>query len=251
MKTKSYFGKDESVAVGAILVLFMVWLHLFHHPTWIKDGLGWSCLTPIGTVIAEKLAGFGGICVPTFAMMSGYALWVKPSAYGTWRARFKRILKVLLVYWTIFALFLIIGLAMGDEVPALSTFLANLIGLKAGMKPWPSVPFAWYITFYLEFVLLSPLLLWMFSGRRWWQDAAAFVAVIATVRFRYYAGELGLQLWPLTAAAAGVLAAKYNVVELIGRFFKDRIHFLFLPLIVAGLVIERFLFGRLNPLGGG
>lgn len=85
---KTFFGKEESLMLGGIAVLLMIWHHLFNEPAWYSEGVCWKpMLGEAGRCSTAALAVFGNICVQVFALMSGYALYANPKAYGTWKSR--------------------------------------------------------------------------------------------------------------------------------------------------------------------
>lgn len=250
---EDFFTKEMSVMMAGLAILFMMCLHLFMYPQWLNDGICWkSSLGYVGKASAEVVGSFGGICVQVFALMSGYALVMNPKAYSTWRKRISRLFKFLFVYWMVNVLFLIIGYLNGDNMPGIKELAFNMVGLKTGPKMnWVNVPFAWYVCYYIEFVLLTPVLIWGFSSNKKVLD---FAMVVSLVTFVYIGYRLPMEathsLSPLLSTTLGVIIAKYGIFNKLQRLVTGRLHWTLLASAIALIIIVRYEVGKLNPLGG-
>ena len=150
--------------LGGIAIFLMIWHHLFNFHDWLADGVAFNThFGIVGSAIVRIPAGSGHICVQIFAIISGYALFINPTSYGSWRARITRLFKFLSVYWMIFALFLLVAFLNDDNLPSTEQFVHNLFGLHTGpSRPGVNVPFAWYVAFYIMFIVLTPVLCYLF-----------------------------------------------------------------------------------------
>ena len=248
-----FFSKEMSVMMAGFAVLLMMTCHFFMYPHWLTAGVNWSSsLGYAGKITTELMGTFGGICVRIFALMSGYALMMNPKAYGTWRKRFRRLFKFLFAYWMVNALFLIIGYLNGDTMPGINELFFNMLGLKTGPhEEWINVPFAWYVCYYIEFVLLTPILLWGFGSNRKVLDMAmAATLVIIVYICRRIPCEVTNSLFPLLSTILGILIAKYKIFDKLQRIVTGRLNWAILVSGIALLIIIRYEVGNLNSAGG-
>lgn len=248
-----FFNKEMSRMMAGFAVLLMMSSHFFMYPFWLSDGVDWSSsFGAVGKMLTELMGTFGGICVRVFALISGYALMMNPKTYGTWRKRVNRLYKFLLAYWLVNVLFLIIGYLNGDIMPGIKELLYNLIGLKTGPHAeWVNVPFAWYVCYYIEFILLTPVLIWGFSSTRKVLDMAMAVTLVIIVYIcRHTPYEVANYLFPLLSTVLGMLIAKYGIFNKLHRLVTGRLHSTYLVSAIALLIIVRYEVEKLNPLGG-
>lgn len=219
-KTDSFFGKEEALILSAIAVLIMIWHHLFGYKEFYKEGTEWYSIggVVINTIVSI-FAKIGNICVPMFAIMSGYALGINKKGFDSWKKRGNRLLKFLGSYWLVFALFLIVGYFNGAVLPNKSQFIENLFGINTGPGKWINVSHAWYVGFYVEFLLLIPLLVWMFKSSKFIVDIIAFGALYLLVFLMTHLpqetliGRICGVIIPLISVGIGILFAKYDVFK--------------------------------------
>lgn len=254
---KPFFGKEESQMLGGIAILLMIWHHLFCFPSWYSEGVGWTpVLGYFGAGLTRIPAVFGNICVQMFALISGYALFINTKSYGSWKSRGAKLMRFLGAYWLIYFIFLIIALLNDDGLPSFREFVFNLFGRHTGPKrEWVNVPFAWYVTFYIEFVLLTPLLLYLFRGKEFWKDAAALCVLIVGIYLtRLYLSEgiVGevLEITPLVCVGFGIVAAKHNLFLRFHNRIGKRIPSVVYLLCVACLMVFKYILPKFNPNGG-
>lgn len=242
-----------SVMMAGFAILLMMCHHLFGFSDWLNEGVGWhTSLGYIGKASAEVLGVIGRICVQVFALTSGYALMMNPKAYGTWQKRFSRLFKFLMAYWVVNVLFLIIGYLNGDTLPNIKELANNLIGLETGPhKHWVNVPFAWYVCYYIEFILLTPILSWGFSSNKKILDCAmAFCCIIMVYICRKIPSAAAYYLYPLMSTVLGIIIAKYGIFNKLHRLVTGRLHSVFLVIAIALIIIVLYEIPKLNPLGG-
>lgn len=242
--------------MAGFAILLMMSYHLFGFSDWLNDGIGWhTSLGYIGKATADLMGVTGGICVQIFALTSGYALMINPKAYGTWNRRFKRLFKFLLAYWVVNIFFLIIGFLNGDTLPGIKELALNMIGLETGPAwNWVNVPFAWYVSYYIEFVLLTPILIWGFSSNKKILDCAMAISCIIIVylcrKMPYSPYDLAYNIFPLISTILGILIAKYDIFNKLHRFVTGHLHSALLVCAIPLIIIMRCEFPKLNPIGG-
>lgn len=251
---KIYFRKDESLILGGIAVLMMVWDHLFAFPDWYLPGVGWSTFFPsyVNSEIS-RFSSFGGICVEIFAFMSGYSLYVTTS-YNSPKKRLKRLVKFMLAYWLVFLFFILIGFLNGDILPTSRQLLFNLAGVFDGDKHvW--VPFAWYVTFYIEFIIVSPILLRLFRSDKLKTDLLAYCGLIIGIyalmllRFEIHVQYITYSLYPMLMVGAAMLCAKYDVIGRVHSKFLGKCNSGVIWLAIALIVLLTVNLRNLNELG--
>lgn len=253
---EDFFSKEMSTMMAGFAILLMISYHLFGFSDWLNDGVGWeSSIGYIGKASAELLGVTGGICVQIFALTSGYALMMNPKAYGTWKHRLSRLFKFLLSYWIVNVLFIIIGFINGDTLPGIKDLALNMVGLETGPpRNWVNVPFAWYVSYYIEFVLLTPILIWGFSSNKKVLDCAMAIACTIIVyicrKMPYSPYDLAYNLFPLMSTILGILIAKYNIFSILQRLVTRHLHSALLVCAIPLIIIMRYEFPKLNPIGG-
>lgn len=250
---EDFFSKEMSTMMAGFAILLMMIHHLFKSSVWLDDGVDWhTSFGYIGEATTKILSVTGEICVQVFALTSGYALMMNPKAYGTWRKRFSRLFKFLLAYWVVNIFFLIIGFLNGDTLPDIKELANNLIGLETGPhKHWVNVPFAWYVCYYIEFILLSPILIWGFSSDKKVLDCAMALSCIIIVYIcRKIPSAAAYYLYPLMSTVLGIIIAKYGTFNKLHRLVTGRLHSILLAIAIALTIIFRYEMPKLNPLGG-
>ncbi|MBE5816310.1 MAG: acyltransferase [Clostridiales bacterium] len=158
------FGKRETQLLKGIAIIAMFFHHFIGFPQW-RTPDNPIILTYIGSIaIDEMLASFGKICVGIFAFISGYVLFIKQNEYSCFKSVIKRIVGFLIKYWGIFFVFLIYVFIMKEPFPSVGMFLQQCFGISTATGfDWAYFStihpvFAWYVSFYIMFLLISPLL---------------------------------------------------------------------------------------------
>lgn len=163
--------------------------------------------------LVGKVSGFGGQGVYFFLFASGYGLARSRSSdlpYGEFLQR--RLLKVMLPFWVVAALFVVLSIPLGWGVPNEQTLWAAL-GLSGFLNA--HVPTAWwFITGILQCYLVFPLLL-RFANRPWPLLSTVTLLFLARAAFgAWLSGRVGDDLTfrslpaVLPAFAAGVIAGR-------------------------------------------
>jgi peptidoglycan/LPS O-acetylase OafA/YrhL len=218
----SVYSKETSKMMAGIAIVTMITGHLFRFNGWLCDDVAWhSFFGGIGDEIVWIFSR--ELAVVFFSFTSGYVLYANPKAYSSLKSRFMRLVHFLISYWVTLALFLIIGLFNNDTMPTLSQLALNMFGLHTGPLQWVNVPFAWYVTYYIEFVLLVPVLIWAYKSRGKIKDTIVticiawvtlFVIPVITEKFHLGVMEAILgSLHPLITSCLGVVFAKYCILD--------------------------------------
>lgn len=250
------FGKEESVIIGGIAVMLMMAMHLFSHPEWYSPEVTWSSLLgPIGNGLTKLISRSGGICVQIFALISGYALYKNTKAFSSWHLRLKRIYKFIFVYWLVYFFILIVAYFNNDTLPGTKEFILNILSINSSSNA-VKVTFGWYVTFYIEFVLLTPAIIYLISRNPKLLDILIFCSVIILsflcIRnpFEGVLNTLIYRLHPLMYVFLGAFSAKYYIFEKIhNKIYKNIPGFFFLLFFLLMFCI-RYELTDFNKFGG-
>ena len=180
-----------------------------------------------GDFSIERLLGnFGGMCVPIFAFNTGYVLW-KKKEYYTLRNNIRRILKFLISYWIVYILYIFYGLCTGDAFNSVQNIFFNLFGLKcAVLNGTINVPFAWYVWFYILFILFTPIILYFVKGKNRIVDSFFLaiwclinILVINEIFSEYYIIDLFSTLFSVGwYSMIGFFVSKYSLFNILGKY---------------------------------
>jgi hypothetical protein len=147
-------SKDESNFLKGIAIMLMLIHHLFAFPERIIEPS--SVIHIFNNINIEKYVGlFGKICVPMFLFLSGYGFSVCGSR--KWRYYASKIAIFYKLYWTVFLIFIPIGLFFfKDNIRYhfdLKILLANMVGGSSSYNgEW------WFIEPYILLVISMPLI---------------------------------------------------------------------------------------------
>ena len=214
---RTIYRKDEAKMVAGIAIVMMLCHHFFGFPEQLVNGNHFTYLISTPWVnTAQFFASFGKLCVAIFAFCSGYALWISSKSFMDVKSIARRGLNFLVSYWIILAIFLIVGLIVGDELPDGETLAFNLLGLKTSTwSSYVNITFAWYVAFYISWLIVAPVTVRIFSatGRRLWLDA--LILLVWSFAFGYAGGKLPHAefLGVFAPALVGVLFAKYRLFD--------------------------------------
>lgn len=119
--------KKESLQLKGSAILIMIFLHLFNNPTDVA--LCKNFLFFNGVPIVGQLAKFAGICVGLYLFLSGYGLYITFQRNPNTQP-WKRILKLYLNFWIVFAIFIPLGswLQPNHYPGSWTDFLNNITG---------------------------------------------------------------------------------------------------------------------------
>lgn len=155
----SEYGKKESVRIKGIAIIYMFALHFFAHPDWIEQENMYVTLTNNGADILLMLSNFGHICVALFAFTSGYAMYVQREKYNSFEFRAKKCFSFIIQYWFVVVAFIAVGMMMREPMPDMPVFILQSFGIGTDVyAEGMNVCTAWYVAFFIVFVLLHPVL---------------------------------------------------------------------------------------------
>ncbi|MDD7388400.1 MAG: acyltransferase [Lachnospiraceae bacterium] len=143
-------------------ILCMMVLHLFCRTG--EDVLG----TPLlwineTTPLVFWFGFFAEICVPIYSLCAGYAQQLlKEQGKLTWESNVRRIIKLLVNYWIVLALFCGLGFLLGIDpsIPgSLTDFIKSIVLVHSYNGAW------WYLNTYI-LLLLIPHQIWMWPVKK-------------------------------------------------------------------------------------
>lgn len=217
------FGKTEARMITGVAIMMMLVHHFFGFADYRLDGNWFYEPLKVGGVSVERIfASAGKLCVAIFAFSSGYAIWVNRESSVNFQSVGKRALKFLLNYWIILGAFLIYGWTIGDKIPEGRDLLLNLYGAGTGPQvPYVNVAFAWYVSFYVSFLLIAPYLLRLYRLYDRWIGGViillGFILLPELVRASFLdkisAIPLALIFGTMISAVVGLLVAKWKIFD--------------------------------------
>lgn len=131
--------------------------------------------------------------MPIYCFVSGYAHYLQASK-AEFGQRWKHLLRFMLTYWVVVALFSLIGLLVGDAaIPgSISDFLLNCLTVKGYNGAW------WYVNIYILLVALQPL------SCRFAEHCPAWAALL--LAFVFYTVGYGIRFWGWLGCDSAVLS---------------------------------------------
>lgn len=149
----STIKKGNSLIIKAIAVLLMVLHHCFAFPERISGATYKSLLLINNLPIEYYMGQFGGICVPLFLFVAGYAAYINYTKDSRIKALINRLSYFYLNYWLVFIIFIPIGIALRFLSPNLKDVILNFIGLISTYNAeW------WFLRLYVVLTLSYPLI---------------------------------------------------------------------------------------------
>lgn len=148
------FDKNHSQMIKGIVVLIMIFHHLFTNPKWIIEGVSFFSLSVGKMSVEQYIAGYGKICIAIFAFISGYGLYIKAKEGQLIRKYILVHLGGIMLKWWLVVLLIFLPVSVfcgGDfriDILCKNLFLVDIT--------W--CPFADYLCFYVILMLISPLL---------------------------------------------------------------------------------------------
>lgn len=213
--------------ISGIAILMMLIHHFFGFADYRLDGnYFYEPLKIAGISIERILASGDKLCVAMFAFMSGFALYLQSRRNWTIQNAVKKLLNFLTIYWIVMLLFLVYGIIINESIPDISILVLNMWGCKTGPHyPYVNCAFAWYVYYYVFLMVLSPLIIKLFSGNRFYLDLYMLLGfiVITTLTDIYLNSIPYLEtcLKVLFASLVGYIVAKYNIFERISTKYAN------------------------------
>lgn len=186
MEKGPFISREESALIQGVAVMLMVFHHLFAFPERIS--VPYALVFDFDLLHIETLLSyFGRICVSIFAFLSGYGLYKKMaglcreerfSIIAGYKSILGQLLRFIIRYWLVLAVFVTAGYFLNAYVFDWQTLAKHFLGLSSAYNAeW------WYVRFYLELLLVFPLLYWaMRLPAKWlgerWSAVLVWIAVL-------------------------------------------------------------------------
>ena len=243
------YDKQDAVMTQGFAILCMVILHLFCRTG--PDVFG----TPLlwidrDTPFVYWFGFYAEICVSVFSVCAGYAQYLLYlNGRTTWRSTGKRILKLLVNYWTILLLFSVLGLIHSSQktIPgSLPDFLKSIFLLHSYNGAW------WYLNTYLLFLLIpaavkffpvkklsvsSGLVLCFVFSFAWYliNKFGYWPSISESNRFlSFILKELHNLIGILPSVLAGAFLCKGNVITRVNDLILKKVHGLMIHKLILG-----------------
>lgn len=172
--------KRDSKMLKGVAILSMLMLHLFCR----RENLPYTPLMWLGdTPLIYYFGLFGDICVPMYCFVSGYAHYLQ-SSKDELQQRWRRLMRFLIQFWVVVALFSLIGILIGDTtIPgSAKDFILNCLTVKFSYNgAW------WYVNIYIVLVAVQPL------SRRIAEHVPSWMVLILS--FVFYTVGYGIRFW--------------------------------------------------------
>lgn len=259
------YGKRETTWLKGVAIMMMVFHHLFGFPRWIgrvyhflpAEYLANPTLEAVPPLV--NVATFCKLCVGLFAFSTGYAMYLQRERYRSLPFRLKRAFQFLRQYWFILFLFYVVGLFWQLPMPDAITLRFQLIGLYTATGAGPGHThtihsvFAWYVFFYLLYLLLAPRLTWLLCRFNFWVDnVLCFALLNITITLIYVnttllvnpdalAAARGFVVWG-NVGMTGYIFAKYDTFSKLDHFLTRRMPLWTVNLLcAAGIAVMYYL----------
>ena len=244
-------ARSESLQLKGSAILIMVLLHLFNRQENVDQCI--ISINLLGEPLVSQLAKFVEICVPLYLFLSGYGLYIQFQKNRT-IAPIKRILKLYLIFWTCFIVFIPLGcILVPESYPGnWKTFIENITAWKTSYNwEW------WFIFPYLLLLLTSNIL---FKCIARWNFCISFlfsciIYVIAYLAISLYKPQLvGTYilynffefLRMICSFMWGALFAKYDLFYTIKNTIK--LNDLWTNLLMICILIGTFILRAIIPI---
>lgn len=219
--TEIFYGKNEAKIIAGIAIIMMFVHHLFGFASYRLPQNTYLETTIYGISLQRILASCGRLCVPIFAFMSGYALWIQSSKKFGLRAIATKLAHFLSSYWLIMGIFLLYGIIAHEPLPSTQTLLLNTLGINThSLASYVNVAFAWYVYYFTGFVLISPFLIKIFRKHNKCSTDIILLLVLGIAIWILETISMGgyLYLIPiffklLFVSITGLLTAKWHIFE--------------------------------------
>ncbi len=218
MKEIFWYRKEYAQVIVGVAILLMVAHHFFGFSDYLLPGVSWIPVGKIAGIEVERIVGaFGKICVSLYAFNSGYVMWVNRDDYRRLTYRTSRLLRFLAAYWIVGLLFYLYAMAVGDQNPTGVNLWLVQIGYATGpYEKYVNMAFAWYVTYYIFFVLLANVWLRLLSSNHKGVDLIVVVLAMAALQMTRLIPsspvDLGF-LSPVATGLWGIIAAKWHLFE--------------------------------------
>lgn len=185
MDKGSFISREEATLIQGVAVMLMVFHHLFAFPE--RVSVSYALVFEFELLHIETLLSyFGRICVSIFAFLSGYGLYKKMSGFvrenrfsiiAGYKSILRQMLKFIIRYWLVLTVFITAGYFLNVYMFDGQTLAKHFLGLSSAYNAeW------WYVRFYLELLLVFPLLYWaMRFPAKWLEERWSAVLIWISV----------------------------------------------------------------------
>lgn len=218
-----FYNKTEATIISGIAIVLMLIHHFFGFPEYLVNNNEYSYAFAFKDIsIPRLLAAFGKIYVGLFAFNSGYVLWKKSSEYNDYKRIMIRGGQFLSSYWIICILFICYAIIANEKAPNFHDLLLNLFGINTDPSaPYVNVAFAWYVSFYLFWLVISPVLLYIFKRtKHTLSDILLLFVFCLAIKLLIKHVPLCYFIYPLGISVSGLLCAKYILFERLSQQIK-------------------------------
>ena len=214
------YSKKEAKMTQGFAILCMLVLHLFCRKG--DDVLGFPLIwLNEDTPLVYVFGFFAEICVIIYSICAGYAQYVMYLQNKlTYRSNLKRVLKLMIKYWIVLALFSLIAIIRGSECGLSvtpSNFVQNVFLLGSYNGAW------WFLHTYVYLMLIPPIVLLAIPKRINPCLGMAFCIVFSMGWS--LAGKLGLLSWITALTKHPIFIVSYisteisNIIGVLPWFF--------------------------------
>lgn len=147
MKTP-YLDRRTTAAIKGIALILMFVHHFFTFPEYYISGISYPTLEPLVRFLQTPTR----LCVGIFAFLTGY--FYHFSREQSLRYSLRKIRDFLISYWIVYAILLLLALALGCWKFSAGSFVRGLVGLDNTL-----MIFCWYVYFYILAMLILPVLI--------------------------------------------------------------------------------------------
>lgn len=216
--------KRQTIYLKGWAVLFMMFLH-FGGVSAPEYRYSWY---------GNDYAGAFQICVPIFLFLSGYGLMVgcmnKDDSFVTsFKKQVKRSMKLFRHYWIVIAPFVALALLLRKFTWSWESFVFTATSLRC---VW--CPNAWFISLYVELILMFPLFFFFMKGKGKTRILLDFIILVIVTKLLgkiewidaedgILARQIKMLLIDMPIFIEGMLFAKYSLMsKLMGKLPDDQ-----------------------------
>lgn len=211
-------SRQASTQIKGAAIIMMVFHHLFAYPSWWRTSFVPSFYSFIPLENITEIGECMKMCIPIYAFITGYGLsctFVSKNLLEMYKWSFRKISFTLLNYWVILGMVETPIFVGGHQLVSAKGIISNLFGIGELI-----IPFAWYISFYVIVLLVSPLLIC--ASRRLRGNLLLGYFGIGYIGFCY---------------VAYYLISRWNLANIVLNPIVD--YLLYSPYVVVGYVCEQ------------
>ena len=213
--------KIETKYLKGWAVLFMVFVHFGGNIVMPEFQYSWS---------GNDWSYAFQICVPIFLFLSGYGLMSRAknknvSGMPSFKEELQRAFKLLKHYWIVVTPFVVVALLTGRFTWSWDSLVLTATSLHC---VW--CPNAWFISLYIELILMFPIFFWCIKGKSIKWNVGMFLTVIVVTKFlvtiewcdieeNIFANQVIMFLRDMLPFIEGMLFANYSLMEI----FKEKL----------------------------